>query len=297
MLFNKNLSAIHAYLCADGYVIKNPPTQKHKYYYIGLRNTNLVLLKDFQQKFEEEFDLKPILVKNERCKIQNKEIYYFLTKNYSYYSKNWNFPKLSKNNLRYWLRAYFDCDGWVFCEARKNRQIGLESINLDGLKQIKSALRRFNINSTFKTRKNRNIFRLMIYGKENLIRFQREINFLHPKKKERLELAINSYVDYEWHFPKDKRELINFVLKKAKISQKRIRFNSIIKENLEKLSKILTENFEIESKVYGPWVNGLGNKYHQLTIHKKEEINKFLTILNILGKARARQSGNGRYCL
>jgi len=29
---------LHAYLCADGYVIRNPKTQKHNYYYVGLRN-------------------------------------------------------------------------------------------------------------------------------------------------------------------------------------------------------------------------------------------------------------------
>jgi hypothetical protein len=49
MKFNNNLSAIHSYLCGDGYVIKNPKTQKHKYYHIGLRNTNQTLLRDFKK--------------------------------------------------------------------------------------------------------------------------------------------------------------------------------------------------------------------------------------------------------
>src|SRR3989339_467771 len=81
MKFDKNLAAIHAYLCGDGYVIKNPDTQKHKYYYIGLRNTNAVLLKDFQQKFKAVFNVEPRIVEG-RSVNQSKEIYQFLTKDF-----------------------------------------------------------------------------------------------------------------------------------------------------------------------------------------------------------------------
>ncbi|MDO8553837.1 MAG: hypothetical protein Q7S22_03455 [Candidatus Micrarchaeota archaeon] len=111
MKFNEDLAAIHAYLCADGYVIKNPPSQKHKYYYIGLRNTNSVLLKDFQKRFFRFFGVSPIITKDGRAKLQNKRIYEILTKDYAYYSANWDFPKLKKALLKFWLRAYFDCDG------------------------------------------------------------------------------------------------------------------------------------------------------------------------------------------
>ena len=46
-----DLAAIHGYLCADGYVITHAPNSKRKYYRLGLRNTELVLLSDFQSKF------------------------------------------------------------------------------------------------------------------------------------------------------------------------------------------------------------------------------------------------------
>ena len=59
MKLDENLAAVHAYLCADGYVIKNSEAQKQKYYMIGFRNTNLILLKDFQDKFEKVFGVKP----------------------------------------------------------------------------------------------------------------------------------------------------------------------------------------------------------------------------------------------
>ena len=80
MKFDDNLAIVHAYLCADGYVIKNPPTQKNKYYYIGFRNTNQKLLKDFQKRFKKYFKVKPRLIKGERCIVQNKETYENLVK-------------------------------------------------------------------------------------------------------------------------------------------------------------------------------------------------------------------------
>ena len=110
MKFNPNLSAIHAYLCADGYVIRNPQHQKQKYYHIGLRNMEYCLLRDFQLKFHMEFNVEPHFAQDGRCRIGNKRIYYVLTKDYSYYSREWSMPKLSKKNVRYWLRSFFDCE-------------------------------------------------------------------------------------------------------------------------------------------------------------------------------------------
>ena len=155
MKFNKNLAAIHGYLCGDGYVIRNPPTQKHKYYHIGLRNTNSVLLEDFQSKFENIFGIKPIITNEGRCRIQNKEIYLFLTKDFSYYSYEWNMPRFSKENLKCWLRAFFDCEGWVENQPKKSRLIGLECCNEAGIFQIKEALLKSRITSEIQKKKNR----------------------------------------------------------------------------------------------------------------------------------------------
>ncbi len=185
MKFNKNLAAIHGYLCSDGYVIKNPASQKHKYYHIGLRNTNNVLLKDFQQKFTAIFGLKPIITNEGRCKIQNKEIYHFLTKEFSYYSYQWKLPKLSKNNLKYWLRPFFDCEGWVENQPAKSRLIGVDCCNKVGLLSIQVALKKFNINTQIKKKNSRNIWRLIICNLTNLKRFQKEIGFLHPDKNKK----------------------------------------------------------------------------------------------------------------
>ena len=147
MKFDSDLAAIHAYLCADGYVITNPSTQKKKYYYIALRNTNNVLLRDFQKRFYDYFKVRPHVTKEGRCRIGSKSIYSFLTRDYSYYSYEWSMPNLSREQLQYWLRAFFDCEAWVECQKAKSRTIRLECVNLSGIMSIQDALMKFNITS------------------------------------------------------------------------------------------------------------------------------------------------------
>jgi hypothetical protein len=124
----------------------------------------------------------------------------------------------------------------------------------------------------------------MIYGEENLEKYQKQIGFLHPKKKERLKQAIVSYVDYDWHFPESEIILREFTIKllKEKAKAKKsglIGVYSIIKANLTNLSTALKELFQIESKVYGPWINGYGTPYYELVVQKKSEITKLKRLL------------------
>lgn len=274
MKFNQDLASVHAYLCADGYVIKNPDTQRHKYYHIGLRNTNFILLKDFQNKFEKVFGLRPIITNEGRCRIQNKNIFFQLTEDFSYYSDEWSLPQLSLDELKCWLRSYFDCDAWVAVQKGKSRVIGLESINKNGLEQIKSSLLKFGIKSSeVKKRGDKNIWYISICGKDDLIKFKENIDFLHPRKNEKLLEAINSYETYEWSIPNTKKELINFVNKKGRprLKSNEVRFFSILKSNLIKLKNEL-DKYNIRSNISNPMKNGYGRIYYCLTINQKELI-------------------------
>ncbi|MGE0793392.1 MAG: LAGLIDADG family homing endonuclease [Candidatus Woesearchaeota archaeon] len=268
MKFTISFSAIHAYLCADGYVIKNPPTQKQKYYYIGFRNYNETLLDDFEKQFFRCFGIKPRRCKDGRSVIQNKSLYLELTKNYSYYSKDWTIPKLNKKQSRIWLRAYFDCEGWVISRKAKDRHIGLDSINEKGIQFIQESLLQFKIKSKLKKVKNRNLFRLLIFGKDNIKKFQKEINFLHPKKKNKIQEAIDSYIDYNWDFSDEQKLLRKLLLNKK---SKRVRINSILKKNIIKLSHILGKN-NIHHTTH-PHKNKCSN-YFVLNINMRESIEK-----------------------
>jgi len=282
MRFNVNLAAVHAYLCADGYVIKNPKTQKQKYYMIGFRNTNLILLKDFQKRFEKIFGKKPYIVKEGRCRIGSKEIYQKLTKKFgSFYSWKWKMPELDEKLSVIWLRSFFDCEGWAFCKSHQNRHIGLDCVNEKGLKQIQLALERLQICSIIKKRKNRNTSSLNIYGRSNLIEFENKIGFLHPTKKEKLKEIMNDFVNYYWDFPLNKKKLRKFIKnimwEKAKIKKNTwiVRVISNKEKNLLKLRKGLNRLFTIESKV-NKRINGIGTIYYQLDINKKEEVKKVI---------------------
>jgi len=273
MKFNEDLAAVHGYLCADGYVVRNLLHQKHKYYRAGLRNMNVVLLMDFQKRFKNYFGVSPKIYRNERCDMHSKEIYFILTKHYSYYSREWVLPKLPKRLMKYWLRAFFDCEGWVFVKSRQNRHIGADSVNHTGLRSIKLALEKLGISSLLKLIKARDISRLYIYGKNNLQRFHDAIGFLHPKKKQSLILALNSYMNYDWTIPKTEIALKKFIKTKLKVKKPFIlRTTSIKKDNLVCLSEMIKKLFNIQSKVYGPWINGFGNPYYSLEINKKSEI-------------------------
>ena len=273
-----NLAVIHAYLCADGYVIKNSEKSFYKYYMIGFRNTNLILLEDFQKKFQSAFDIKVHLEPGERCRLGSKKIYTFLVNTYgSFYSHHWELPQLEENELRKWLRAYFDCDGWVFCRSRQNRHIGLDSVNEKGIYQIKQALASLGIVSSVRKRSTRPIFSLIIYGKQNLFLFSQLIGFLHPEKKEKLQLVLDDFVSYLWQFPVKEKALKvyvkNILLEKAKIkpSQGIVRLCSSREENISRLQKELKTLYGLHS-LYSKRINGLGTIYYELCVNKKSDV-------------------------
>ncbi|MBU3906662.1 MAG: hypothetical protein KKA64_00235 [Nanoarchaeota archaeon] len=280
MKIDENLAAVHAYLCADGYVTTN---NKWKYYRAGLRNTNLILLEDFQERFEKVFGSKPTIRKDRRCEKCSKEIYEKLTEKFgSFYSWEWRMPKLNLKLSRIWLRAYFDCEGWVFCKKRQNRHIGVDCVNEIGLNQVIDALNRLGIKSVKKFNAKRKIYRILIYSKENLQRFKDKVGFLHPEKNKKLNEVLEDFVVYEWDFPKNVKKCKKFVfnLLKDKTRIKKPRYARIISReevNLKRLQKLLKEFFDVESN-YHKSVNGIGTIYYELNINRKEEVKKLIKL-------------------
>lgn len=294
MKFDENLAAVHAYLCADGYVIKNPPAQKQKYYMIGFRNTNLTLLRDFQERFEKVFKVKPYLIEGQRCRIGSKQIYELLTQEFgSFYSWKWRMPELNEEMSKIWLRAYFDCEGWVTCKSHQNRMIGADCVNEAGIKQIQKALEKLEIKSKLKKRNTRNIFSLAIFGKENIVKFKEQIGFLHPDKKEKLNQVTEDFMNYYWIFPYSELELNKFIRKaikqkgKIRIDNGILRLISNKKDNVDRLQKELNRLFGIESRV-NKRTNGIGTIYYELNINKREEVKKLIknNLLNELEKEK-----------
>lgn len=283
MKLDESLAAVHAYLCADGYVIKNPENSKYKYFHIGFRNTSLTLLKDFQERFEKVFKIKPYLIEGQRCRIGSKEIYELLTNKFgSFYSWEWRMPKLNNELSKIWLRAYFDCEGWVFCKKHQNRHIGADCVNEEGLNQVETALNKLGIKTIRKYNRKKKIYRLIIYGKENLERFKEKIGFLHSNKAAKLEEVSKDYIVYLWNFPKENEKCKRFIKEvihnKIKVRRgKYLRIFSKEEKNLIELGKLLNKFYDIKSRITKA-VNGLGTIYYELNIYTKEDIQKLINL-------------------
>src|SRR3989344_1123893 len=221
MELNEDLTIIHAYLCADGYVTRHSPTQNHKYYKLGLRNTNYTLLKDFHDRFNRYFKVCPNLYIGQRCEKGSRKIYENMTNSFgSFYSYEWKMPKMDNEKLiKLWLRTYFDCEGWVFCKSHQNRHVGVDCVNEHALNQVKKELEKFGIRIIKKVVKDGKMFRLLIYGKENIIKFQKEVNFNHPDKKVKLQEAISDFVDYNWKIENNSESIRSILLEKVTIKK------------------------------------------------------------------------------
>ncbi|GEM_PF-914731 len=286
---SEELAALHGYLCADGYLSISQVPRRVRYV-AALRNTEIVLLNDFNSKFKAVFGVFPKISKQiDLSKLCNKRICLLLKKEFgSFHCREWSFPDYvftTKNFKASWLRAVFDCEGWAVCKKGIDRHIGIEMANPEGIQKIKSLLAEFGIVAGFKIKKRGKIFRLNIFGKENLQKFSNQIGFLHPKKRVALQAALDSYVVYNWEFPEEEAALKEFIFQKlngksrdifSKLSSspKRVRICSCVRANLLTMHGKLKTVFGIDSNVSRECLNSIGTVYFELSINKKEAMAK-----------------------
>ena len=274
-----DLAALHGYLSGDGCVVKNPPGQSHKYYRVDFRNTEPVLLRDFQERFETIFLEIPVISRRQdRCTKSSKGAYeFFTTKFGSFYSREWRMPEMTDECASAWLRAFFDCEGWVVNLPAKDRSIGIESVNLPGLLQVKDALEsRFGIQTSIPVKKkNHAIYSLRISGRVNLRKFHERVDFLHPQKRRKLDGALASYELWRWVFPAEpeaRRAYVKeLVARKASFERLRARVYSR-EENLRNLAAALQElgiNTTISRSV-----NGKGTPYYELAVCGRDNLDR-----------------------
>ncbi|NCO17847.1 hypothetical protein GW922_00505 [Candidatus Pacearchaeota archaeon] len=189
-------------------------------------------------------------------------------------------PILNSNLSKKWIRAFFDCEGWVYCKTHQNRSIGLDSVNEKGIDQIINSLNKFGIKVKKRKIKNRNIFRILIYGKDNLVKFKKEVGFFHPDKKKKLNKTIEDYVKTLWSFPKGKLKRKRFVrdllIQKIRIKKPLyLRIISKEKQNLEEVKKSLFNYYNILSKIKKQ-KNGRGFIYYEISINKRDYVEKLI---------------------
>ncbi|MEK6792555.1 MAG: LAGLIDADG family homing endonuclease [Nanoarchaeota archaeon] len=202
----KVLSRLVTHLMGDGCV-----TNKYFAYF----NKNEDLLKNYEKDLLKLFSEVHIIrgISNSGTsliQVQNKEIIYFLKSLLKdYRSKTLEIPKFinTKDLRKELLQSIYDDEGCVGLRVYRKtnelkRDITLSSNSLKFIEQIKEILiQDFNISSN-KIAKNVKIvgskiftnYILPINGKSNFEKFQKEIDFAHPTKKEKLEKMIKSYI-------------------------------------------------------------------------------------------------------
>ncbi len=125
-----------------------------------------------------------------QVRVQSKNACDDLLKDGKFKTLEWNVPReflFNKESKAEWLRAFFDCEGYV---SKKRLQI--QSVNKEGIYQIKTLLEDFRIESKIYTykRKNRNWninYILNINKKDSRQRFLKEIGFNHKIKLMKLK--------------------------------------------------------------------------------------------------------------
>lgn len=178
----------------------------------GIRLTNLdpILRKRFKKLTKSLFNIESKEFSDSRIDCNNKVIksYFNLVLEVPSRKKSRTISipevlmKMSNSEAVLFLRALFDCDGYV-SKSKKEIKITLASKKL--VRQLKVLLLRFGIVAKYseeekhatntKERIRRTYYSLSISGKSNLTLFKKEIGFNSIKKKQRLEEHINSKSD------------------------------------------------------------------------------------------------------
>lgn len=203
--WSMELVSILGHFLFDGY----PETKNRGYVYCS---RNLAQIKRMRKLILKIFKMKPCFrITNEgiyRIQYSSVEFYLYIRAKTDTLLKY--IQKAPKEQKRSFLRAFFDDEGGIYYyrdKKRASRTIKGFQYSLEILKLIEDLLKTFRINSCME--KNRN--EIIIRGRENLIRFQKEINFSsgiyinHQRKKSYwkheidkrtiLKRAIQSYLN------------------------------------------------------------------------------------------------------
>ncbi len=201
-MISKNLARCVAKISGDGYLY---------YRYIRYNNTSKELLDEFEEDIKKEFgDIKITKgITNTGTPFRQVHGKRIITKFLEYlpdYRSDFIWVpdqiKESTDSVKQeYLRALYDDEGSpslrLFNKTKEwKRNLNLTSNSTRLLKDVKEILSNsFSIKSSkiFKNKNNDHCYVLSITGKDNFVRFKRNVGFKIPRKKERLNLIIKSY--------------------------------------------------------------------------------------------------------
>ena len=202
----QSFARVVAHLMGDGCVTNR---------YLRYNNKSKFLLENFKEYFRDVFPEAYFIEGKVNSgtafvQVQNKKIIWYLKdicKNFK--SEFLEVPNFltSLESKKVFISAIFDDEGCVGLrifrktnEIKRNLEIASKSRKfLEGIKDILE--NEFNIKCNRIISFQRNLkgkifitWKLSITGKENFVRFRDKIGFTHPRKKNKLDLMISSYI-------------------------------------------------------------------------------------------------------
>ena len=203
------IARIHAHICGDGSFYKTTENRSpatllnHKRrkivrteHVIEYYNEYLELRNEFKEDFKIAFN-RIILSENKKIKVRGAKWIaekLELTQKNSY---NWYIPEFIINSsdliISYWFMAFFYDESYIHHKA-----IYLAIVNEKVIMQIQDLLKRLEIDSIlYKPRTPNNprhhtVYRIGILG-PNVIKYYKLINFIHPRKNERLKEIVKKW--------------------------------------------------------------------------------------------------------
>jgi len=182
-------AGIHAYLVAEGNKKVSRPRRDNNYQRVVLEfwNTCPVLLRDFADHVKQVYDYQPwIDYKRGRVEIKRVAVVNDLLTYNPYDSYNWTIPSEVMNGdfnvKREWIRCFGDGEGHV---SKSKIEITFKSVNIAGLKKIRSLLHELDITSRING-PYENAYVLIVSKSTFLRRYHNLVGFISPEKRERL---------------------------------------------------------------------------------------------------------------
>ena len=153
-------------------------------------------------EFEQEYSVRPALrtvgINNIQASISSLDIWNDLHSYASFGTRSWGLRKealghltsdeASRTDVGYGLRGFFDADGSVKYQAkRSSRQVTVTSVNPEGLRQVSTLLGKIGLrHSVYEDS-------IAIFGRRNLLDYQRMIGFGIARKNEALNNMISTF--------------------------------------------------------------------------------------------------------
>jgi type IV secretory pathway ATPase VirB11/archaellum biosynthesis ATPase/intein/homing endonuclease len=190
------LLEVVGYVLADGHIKKDGSQ-------VQFHNSNEVLLERFRDLIERVFGLS-VKVRHSRRRVAYAEVGSKILSKFLYEAFGIPYGKkadkidispilgTSSNECRAFLRAIFDCESHVHV---KKGTIEFTSASEAFVRQVELLLSRFGIITGVRKRtvKGKPYWRLLVGGgEENLKNFEKEVGYLHSRKREDLKRAIKS---------------------------------------------------------------------------------------------------------